>query len=261
MGVTTIVGTFVREKYRGFLTFLVLFIIWAGVTRLGLVSAESLPSPETIVRTFFEVLTSGVLGKSLVMSLIRIVKGFLIGSSLGFLFGALIGMSRTAEKLFAPILNAVRQVPIIGWIPLIIIWCGIADMSKITFIAIGAFFPMMLNTFEGVRSVSHSYVEVGRVFGYGKFKLLRRIIIPGALPGIATGIRLSLGASWMLVVWSEINTRSDWGIGDMLWSARESSKMDVVIVCIIVIGLVAFLINELLGHLESRLMRWRKTLR
>jgi sulfonate transport system permease protein len=171
------------------------------------------------------------------------------------------GVSKTAERLFAPLINAIRQVPIIGWIPLIIVWCGIADLSKITFIAIGAFFPMVFSTFEGVRSVSGAYVEVARVFEFSRWKLLRKVIIPGALPSIVTGLRLSLGTSWMLVVWSEVNTRSALGIGDMLDSAREGSRMDVVLVCIIVIGLVAFLINELLGLLEARLSSWKKTYR
>lgn len=253
--------SFVRENYHGFLSFLVLFVIWLVVCRLKLVSAEYLPSPDAIGKTFLKLSSSGLLGKSLGSSLVRIAQGFLIGTTLGFVLGALMGVSRTTERLFAPMFNALRQVPIIGWIPLIIVWCGIADLSKISFIAIGAFFPMLLSTFEGVRSVPAAYVEVARVFEYGKIKLLRKIVIPGTLPGIVTGIRLSMGTSWLLVVWAEMNTRSALGIGDMLGSAREGNKMDVVIVCIIVIGIVAFLINELFGHLEARLSTWKKTYR
>jgi len=252
---------FIAGNYRGFITFLSLFILWSGVTHYQLLSPESLPAPQVVTATFKEVFSSGLLGKSLGMSLSRIARGFLIGCSLGFLVGAAMGVSRSAERLLAPLINAVRQVPIIGWIPLIIVWCGIADMSKITFIAIGAFFPMVVNTFDGIRSVPHGYLEVARVFEYGRLRLLRSIVVPGALPAIVSGIRLSLGASWMLVVWSEINTRSDFGIGDMLWSARESSKMDLVIVCIVVIGAVAFSINELLGQIESRLQGWKRSCR
>lgn len=245
--------------YRGFITFISLLILWEGVTRYGVVSPESLPSPQVVVATFKEQVSSGLLGKSLAMSLSRIARGFLIGCSLGFLAGAAMGVSRSAERLLAPLINAVRQVPIIGWIPLIIVWCGIADLSKIAFIAIGAFFPMVVNTFDGIRSVPSGYLEVARVFEYGRLRLLRSIVVPGALPAIVSGVRLSLGASWMLVVWSEINTRSDLGIGDMLWSARESSKMDLVIVCIVVMGAVAFSINHLLGLVESRLQGWKRS--
>jgi sulfonate transport system permease protein len=261
MSINENITTFIAERYRGFVTFLALFTIWTGITHFKLVAPELLPSPLAVGATFLKLLSSGLLGESLAMSLIRIAKGFLIGCTMGFLFGAVMGISRTAERLLAPLINAIRQVPIIGWIPLIIIWCGIKDMSKISFIAIGAFFPMVLNTFDGVRAVSQSYVEVGRVFEFGRLKMLYKIIIPSALPTIVTGIRLSLGTSWLLVVWSEINTRSDLGIGDMLWSARDSSKIDVVIVCIIVIGVVAFLIDELIGHVEVRLSTWKKTYR
>jgi sulfonate transport system permease protein len=247
------------EKYKGAVPFLILFALWIGSTHYHLVSPETLPSPLAVIDAFKSQLLSSLLIKSLGMSLARIAQGFLIGCSLGFLIGTAMGVSRTVERLLAPLINAIRQVPIIGWIPLIIVWCGIKDMSKISFIAIGAFFPMVLNTFDGVRAVAASYLEVGRVFEFSRLKMLRTIIIPAALPGIVTGIRLSLGTSWMLVVWSEINTSSDLGIGDLLWSARESSQMDVIIVCIIVIAVVAFLINELIGHAEARLSMWKKS--
>jgi len=261
MNIALQLAGFIRRRYHGVITFLVLIGVWTALTHLRVVSAEQLPAPEVIVTTFLQNLKSGLLGDSLLSSLVRIAKGFCIGCSLGFLLGAAMGVSQTAERLFAPLTNALRQVPIIGWIPLIIVWCGIADLSKIAFIAIGAFFPMVFNTFEGIRSVPRNYLEVARVFQFGRLKLLRKIVVPGALPSIVTGIRLSLGTSWMLVVWSEINTRSDLGIGDMLWSAREGGRMDLVIVCIIVIGVVAFLINELLGHLEAYLQGWKKTYR
>jgi sulfonate transport system permease protein len=252
---------FGSRNLKGVVPYLFLLSTWVVISHYRLVAAETLPSPLEIGRTFLDLVRSGLLGKSLCKSMIRIIQGFAIGCSIGFILGAVMGISRTAERLLAPLINAVRQVPIIGWIPLIIVWCGIKDMSKISFIAIGAFFPMVLNTFEGVRAVAGSYLEVGRVFEFSRLKMLRTIIIPAALPGIVTGIRLSLGTSWMLVVWSEINTSSDMGIGDMIWSARESSKMDVIIVGLIVIGVVAYLINHLLGIIETRLSVWKKTYR
>lgn len=246
-------------KLKGSIPFLVLVAAWVVVSRYGLVSPETLPSPGAVGSAFVELSRSGLLGQSLGRSLARIAQGFAIGCGIGFILGTLMGMSRTVERLLAPLVDAVRQVPIIGWIPLIIVWCGIKDMSKISFIAIGAFFPMVVNTFQAIRAVSVSYLEVGRVFEFGRFKLLREIVIPAALPGIVTGIRLSLGTSWMLVVWSEINTSSDLGIGDLIWSARETSQMDVIIVGLIVIAVVAYLINYLLGLCEARLSVWKQT--
>lgn len=261
MSISSNTATFIREKYHGFISFLVLFIIWSAVSHYKLVSDEYLPSPAAVGKAFAIVISSGQLGVSLGSSLIRIAEGFFIGTTLGFLFGAAMGVSRTTERLFAPLFNALRQVPIIGWIPLIIVWFGIAEPSKVTFIAIGAFFPILISTFEGIRSVSKSYVEVAKVFEYSRFKLLSKIVVPGALPSIVSGIRLSMGTSWLLVVWAEINTRSAYGIGDLLSRSGDGKKADVVFVCIIVIGVVAFLINELFGHLEARLSIWKKTYR
>jgi sulfonate transport system permease protein len=261
MSVTSNITTVIRNRYHGIISFVVLFFIWSGVSHYQLVSPEYLPSPAAVVKAFVKVIKSGQLGISLGSSLIRIAEGFFIGTTLGFLFGVAMGMSRMAERLFAPLFNALRQVPIIGWIPLIIVWCGINEPSKISFIAIGAFFPILLSTFEGIRSVSKSYLEVAQVFEYGRGKLLRKIVVPGALPSIVSGIRLSMGTSWLLVVWAEINTRSAYGIGDLLSSAGDGKKPDVAFVCIIVIGVVAYLINELFGHLEARLSTWKKSYR
>ena len=154
-----------------------------------------------------------------------------------------------------------RQVPLLGWIPLIILWCGIAETSKVVFIAIGAFYPMVLNTFEGIRGVPHDYIEVARVFEYSRLGMLRRFILPAALPNIMTGVRMSLGISWMLVVGAEIFTRTDGGIGDMMWNGREQFRMDIVFVGIVTVGLVGSLINEMVRIAESRLIIWRKTYR
>lgn len=261
MSIAHNISTFTRKKYHGFISFLVIFIIWVAVSNYQFVSPEYLPSPVEVATAFVKVIKSGQLGISLGSSLVRIAEGFFIGTTLGFLFGVAMGMSRTAERLFAPLLNSLRQVPIIGWIPLIIVWCGINEPSKISFIAIGAFFPILLSTFEGIRSVSRSYLEVAQVFEYNRLKLLSKIIVPGALPGIVSGIRLSMGTSWLLVVWAEINTRSAYGIGDLLSSAGDGNKPDLAFVCIIVIGIVAFLINELFGHLEARLSTWKKSYR
>jgi sulfonate transport system permease protein len=261
MSILKNITAFIRNKYHGFVSFLVLFIIWDGLSRYNLITPEYLPSPAAVGQAFVKIIKSGQLGVSLGSSLIRIAEGFLAGTTLGFFFGAVMGVSRTSERLFAPLFNALRQVPIIGWIPLIIVWCGIAETSKVTFIAIGAFFPILINTFEGIRSVSNSYLEVARVFEYSRFKLLRTIVIPGAIPSIVSGIRLSMGTAWLLVVWAEINTRSAAGIGDLLSRSSEGHKPDVAVVCIIVIGVVAFIINELFGHLEARLSTWRKSYR
>jgi sulfonate transport system permease protein len=250
-----------KGRLRGMTTVVILLAAWGGVSRAGLIAPDKFPPPYMVVKTFIELATSGLLVKSLASSLVRIIEGFAVGTSLGFIMGAAMGVSKTTERLFSPLINSLRQVPVIGWIPLVILWCGVNDLSKVAFIAIGSFFPMAVCTFQGIRGVPGRFIEVVRVFEFSKLRLLARVVVPGALPDIVTGIRLSLGTSWMLVVWSEINTRSGLGIGEMLWSARMGSKLDVVLICIIVIGLVAYLINEVLGHVEARLLVWKKSYR
>jgi sulfonate transport system permease protein len=169
------------------------------------------------------------------------------------------GLSRPIEKLVSPIFHGIRQVPLVGWIPLIILWFGIGEISKIVFIAIGAFYPVVINTFEGIRNVPKQYVEVAQVFEYGKFKLLQKVILPASLPSILTGIRFSLTVSWMLVVGAELFMVASAGIGNMISEAREYFRMDIVIVGIIVIGIIGLLMNQFVGLVETRLLRWRKT--
>ena len=249
------------SKLRGAATFLVLLGIWQTAAWLKFGANGLFPPPLQVAATLSELVREGTLFRELLRSCQREAVGFLLGVAGGFLLGTAMGLSRTVERLFGPLYHAMRQVPLLGWIPLIILWFGIADTSKIVFIAIGAFYPMVLNTFEGIRSVPQSYIEVSRVFAYGRFGLLRRFILPAALPQIMTGIRMSLGFSWMLVVGAEIFTRTDGGIGDLMWSGREQFRMDIVLVGVITVGLVGFLLNEGIRRLEQSLLLWRTTYR
>ncbi len=252
-------NNFIFERFRGVILPLVILVIWEVISRWGIVPSSILPSPGKVIDTFVELIKNGNLVFNIKASLIRVLKGFLVGGSIGFILGILMGLSRTIEKLVSPIFHSIRQVPLLGWIPLIILWFGIGEISKIVFISIGAFYPMVLNTFEGIRSVPKEYVEVAKVFEYDKLNLLRKVILPTALPSILTGIRFSLSVSWMLVVGAEIFTVSAGGIGDMIWEAREHFRMDVVFVGIIVIGIIGLLMNQFVGLIETRLLRWRKT--
>lgn len=220
---------------------------------------ELLPAPDEVVRTFVHLAKTGVMAFHVKMSLIRVLKGFCFGIALGFALGVVMGVSKTADKMIGPLFHAVRQVPLLGWMPLIILWCGIGETSRIVFIAIGALYPMVLNTFEGVRSISMEYLEVAKVFEFGWFKLLRKVILPAALPSILTGLRSSLSISWMLVVGAEIFSTSNGGLGDMIWSARELFRMDIVIVGLIVISSIGIGMNKSIELLEITCLRWKRT--
>jgi ABC-type nitrate/sulfonate/bicarbonate transport system, permease component len=216
-----------------------------------------LSSPHQVYNTFVESLGSGSLLENLFISFGRVMQGFLYGSLAGVLLGILTGTSALADRIISPFFHAIRNIPIVGWIPLFIIWFGFGDISEIMLIAVGAFYPSVLNTYQGIRSVSQKYVEVGQIFTLKNSQVFSQIVLPSALPSIVTGIRISLSNAWMFVVVAEIFGVTSGGIGNMMNDARESFHMDIVIVGIITIGVVGILLNQILSLAERRLLSWR----
>lgn len=245
------------QKARGLVIPLVILIVWWLASRTDGAPSPLLPTPEKVYASLLSLLNEGKIYVNLQQSLAKVVKGFLVGIVAGFILGTLMGLSRTVEKLFGPLFNAVRQVPILGWIPLLILWFGQTELAKVIFIALGAFYPMTLNTFDGSRQLKKEYLEVARVFEYSRLRLLWRFTLPSALPSILAGIRISMSEAWLLVIGAEIFFKARGGIGDMMWEAKERVRMDVVFITILIIGLIGYLLNHAMTLLERRLLRWR----
>jgi sulfonate transport system permease protein len=191
-------------------------------------------------------------------SLLRVVLGFLLGAFSGFLLGTAMGLWKTVEQFLAPLFSCVRQVPIVGWLPFLILWLGIDELFKVVFIALGTLIPMTVKTFEGIKAVPASYLEVVRVFEFGWFRTLRMVVFPAALPSIITGLRLGLSEAWMLVVGAELIASSA-GIGNVMTIARRLFQTDVVLVGVIVIAITGYIMDRVLGLLETRFLGWRRT--
>jgi len=249
----------VMHKARGLVVPILLLALWWVIAWNRWVSPLFLPSPEKVVATFLSLLGEGKIVANLGESLSKVVKGFLIGITAGFVLGLLMGLSRTAEKLLGPLFNAVRQVPILAWIPVLILVFGLTELAKLIFIALGALYPMTLNTFDGCRQLKREYLELARVFEYSRLRLLWRFTLPSALPSILAGLRVSLSEAWLLVIGAEIFFKTRGGLGDMMWEAKGKVRMDVVFITIIIIGLIGFLLNQTMTLLEKRLLRWRGT--
>jgi sulfonate transport system permease protein len=245
------------QKARGLVIPLVILGMWWSATRNGAATSPLLPTPEQVYATLLSLLSEDKIAANLQMSLAKVVKGFLVGICAGFMLGSLMGLSQTVERLLGPLFNGIRQVPILGWIPLLILWFGQTELAKVIFIAMGAFYPMTLNTFDGCRQLKKEYLEVARVFEYSRFRLLWRFTLPSALPSILAGIRISMSEAWLLVIGAEIFFKARGGIGDMMWEAKERVRMDVVFITILIIGLIGYLLNHAMTLLESRLLRWR----
>lgn len=248
----------IKNKALGIIVPVVLLVLWEIVTRRELFSSLLLVPPKIVIESFKELTVSGELFNHLIISLARVFAGFLLGSLVGFLLGAAMGLSKTTEEFVGPTFHTVRQVPLYAWFPLLILWFGIGEKAKVLFIAVAPFYIMALYTLEGIRGVPREYLEVGRIFEYGRRGLLRQFILPSALPSIATGLRISLSFSWMAVIGAEILAASA-GIGYMMNWGRQIFQIDIVFVGIITVSIIGFIMDYLAGLVEAYFLRWRSS--
>ncbi|MBV9826639.1 MAG: ABC transporter permease [Alphaproteobacteria bacterium] len=248
-----------RRAARGVVLPILLLAFWEAASHLRLIDPRILPPLELVARTAVRQVTKESLLYHLAASLWRDLAGFLIGTVIGIVFGTLLGLSRLAERLFAPTFNGVRQIAILAWIPLISVWFGFGEPAKIVFIMAAALIPVVLNTYEGMRSASLQFLEVGRALKFTRWQMLTRIYLPSALPSILTGVHLALIYSWVASVGAEYFMTVGPGIGGLIIAGRERFQMDLVMLGILVLGIVGYAINRAAAALETRLLRWRPT--
>ncbi|MFT8314361.1 MAG: ABC transporter permease [Clostridium sp.] len=238
-----------------FLTPIVIVILWEIFSDKGFINPSILPSPIIIWDTLVQMAQSGELLKHLVVSLLRVLKGYAIGCILGISIGTLMGLIRKFERSIVLLIGLLRPIPVIAWVPMLILWLGIGEISKVTVIAIGTFWPVLLNTVHGIVSTNKKYLEVGEILEKNKTTVLLKIIFPSAMPSIFTGLRIGIGSAWMSVVGAELIAASS-GIGYLISYARELSQPDVMIVGVISIGIIGLLIDTLIKIIQKRILRW-----
>ena len=175
----------------------------------------------------------------------------------GLLIGIATGLSKTVERLLGPTLNSIRQVPPLAWLPLVILWVGIGSLAKAVIIGKTVFFPVFLNTLQGIRGVAKEYIEVARVFEYGKVRLLQKVILPAALPSIFVGLRYGAGLAWAFVIAAEM-VGGRFGLGYLLMRSQELLLTDQLFVVIVIIGAVGFAVDVSLRRVETNLLRWKR---
>jgi len=237
---------------------LALLAVWWLVTGTGLASGRVLASPLAVIRAARQLAGDGELTDALGASLYRVGWGLLFGVAAGLVLAIVAGFFRAGEHLVDSSMNFLRTIPVIALLPLIIIWIGIGESAKIFLIAIGVVFPVYMNTFAGIRGVDLKLVEAGRTFGLGRLGLIRRIIIPGALPGFLVGLRWSMGVAWLLLVFAEqVNTNT--GIGYLLTSAQGWNRTDIIILCLVIYGVLGLLCDGIVRILERSLLSWRRS--
>jgi sulfonate transport system permease protein len=235
--------------------------IWQLLSATGVLPSSKLVSPASIAHTTYTLITTtsptyGTLQGSLLVSAERLVIGFTIGVLVAALFAIVTGLSRVGEIALDPIVQALRGVPLLGLLPLFIIWFGIGELPKVLIVVLGAFFPMYVNTFAGIRSVDPKLRELGRVLGLTRRELITQIVLPGALPQALTGLRLGVVSSLLaLVVGEQVNANA--GLGFMITTAQDFLQNNIIMVALIVYAILGVLADTLVRLLERKVLTWR----
>ena len=239
---------------------LALVLFWQLAVRAGLVSGRVLPAPADVWSAGVRLTSSGELPRHLAESGRRALTGLLLGGSLGLAFGFLNGLSAWANRLFDSSIQMLRNVPHLALIPLVILWFGIGERAKGFLIVTGVLFPIYVNTLHGIRSLDPRLIEMGRVYGLGRWALFRQIILPGALPSILIGLRYALGVMWLTLIVAE-TIASDDGIGFMTMNARDFLQTDVVLLGILLYAGLGKLADVIARGLERWFLRWNPVYR
>jgi ABC-type nitrate/sulfonate/bicarbonate transport system permease component len=232
-----------------------LLVLWQAAASLGILPRNVLPAPSRVVAAFWTLSGTGELWHDMGVSALRALAGFALGGSIGFALGLLNGTSGTASRLLDTTLQMLRNVPHLAMIPLVILWFGIDESAKLFLVALGAFFPIYLNTYHGVRTVDSGLVEMARCYGLKGWSLFRQVVLPGAMPSILVGVRFSLGITWVTLIVAE-TISANAGIGYMTMNAREFMQTDVVVLGILVYALLGKAADLAALALERRLLAW-----
>ncbi|WP_327664565.1 MULTISPECIES: ABC transporter permease [unclassified Streptomyces] len=237
---------------------LLLLVLWQVLTSVGVLTPEVLASPGTIARVGADLVSDGSLPAAMGVSLQRVAIGLLCGVVVGTGLALLSGLFRVGEDLVDASVQMLRTVPFVGLIPLFIIWFGIGEAPKVAIITLGVSFPLYLNVYAGIRGVDSHLIEAGESLGLSRWGLVRHVVLPGALPGAMTGLRYSLGISWLALVFAE-QINADAGIGFLMVQARDFLRTDVIVVCLIVYAFLGLLADFVVRSLERLLLQWRPT--
>lgn len=231
---------------------------WETVCRLGLFPPWQLPAPTYVFWTLVDLHTSGDLYYHSWASVRRVITGFAIGGGLALIVGTLVGLSRGIERIVDTTLQAIKSVPTLAWVPLLILWFGIHETPKLTLIAIGAFFPVYVNLVSGIRGVDRKLIEVGQTYNLSRLHLFLRIILPATTPAFFTGFRVGLTQAWLFMVIAELMAASE-GLGFLLTTGREVARPDLLMSSLVLLAILGKVSDSVVRAVEGRLLVWRDT--
>ena len=245
---------------RGLIVPAALLLLWQVVTEMGIYSRGQLPAPADVLAAARQLAAADELGLHIRASMVRVAWGFGLGALAATLLGLAIGLSRTVEDFLAPTLQAIRAIPSLAWVPLLVLWMGIDEAPKITLVAIGVFFPVYTNLVAGIRQIDRKLVEVGHAYGLQGLALTREVLLPASLPSLLTGLRMGLAQGWLFLVAAELIAASR-GLGFLLIDGQNTGRADIIVMSIVLLALIGKATDLLLQFGERRLLHWTDTYR
>jgi sulfonate transport system permease protein len=236
---------------------LLLVALWQVASWAGWLNASTLASPVQVWQAGSELWSSGDLLPSILISLRRVFVGLAIGVSIGTILGLVAGLSRVGEEIVDAPLQMLRALPFLGLLPLLIVWLGIGEGIKVGLVVVGVIFPVYLNLHKGIRGVDPRFAELSRACGVGRWGVIRKVILPGALPAFLVGLRFSLGIAWLSLVVAE-TVNADQGIGYLIMQGQQYLETDVIVLGLVIYALLGLLIEGLVRLIEWRTLPWRR---
>ena len=244
-----------KQVAIGALLPILIFALWQTLSTNGSFSISQLPPPIEVLNGAAGLVERGTLWGHIGISVQRVFSGFAIGAILGISLGSAVGLSKTVGQLLLPTIGALRAVPSLAWVPLLLIWMGIYEEPKITLVAIGAFFPVFTTVAAGLAAVDRNLIEVGRAYGLKGVRLVGKVLLPAASPTIFSGLRLGLAQAWLFLVAAELIASSK-GLGFLLLDSQNTARTDILFMAIILLALLGKLSDVIIATIEKRSLRW-----
>jgi sulfonate transport system permease protein len=244
-----------KSKIKSFLISLIipvlLLLLWEVLARNGAIQVALMPRPSKIGKALWTLLLNGKLVKDICISLRRVLLGYIIGSAMGVIVGVLLGLFPKINALMKLLVEILRPIPIIAWVPVLILWVGIDERSKVIVIAIGTFWPVLLNVIGGIVNVDKKYLEVSTILMKSKWTTITKVVLPAAVPSIFTGLRIASGSALMGVIGAEMFAASS-GLGYMITYAREMSQPAKMLGGVFVIGILGAILNGIVAAIQKK---------
>jgi ABC-type nitrate/sulfonate/bicarbonate transport system permease component len=247
-----------RDRLISVASPIMLLVVWEILVRIGFLDARFFPAPSSVFTTMVQLIEDGSLWANTWATLQRLFWGFFLGGIPGLLLGIGMGLNRTLRAMIDPLISTTYPVPKSAIFPLILLIFGLGEWSKVVMVAIGVFYPVLINSTIGVMEINKIYLDVGRNFKASRWQTFRTIAFPGAVPNIMSGIKLGLGLGLMLIAIAEmIGAKS--GLGYMIWNAWEILSVETMYVGLIVIAVMGVIFSLVLNEIERKLVPWKNS--